>query len=172
MDSQTAVSLIREGVDAKQKQNWADLGAGDGTFTKALASLLSDGSTIYAVDKNPGALSAISVAPGVTLQKITGDFTDATTFPGSLDGALLANAIHYVPDQRGFLGRLRAKLKTGGRLIIIEYDMDTANRWVPYPVSLKSLQKMLDSLGTVARKIGNVPSRLNSADIYSAVILK
>src|SRR5690606_11791159 len=32
---------------------WADLGAGSGTFTRALASLLGAAGTVYAVDRSP-----------------------------------------------------------------------------------------------------------------------
>jgi len=38
---------------------WADLGAGDGTFTQALARLLEPGSRIYAVDRDRAALAAL-----------------------------------------------------------------------------------------------------------------
>ena len=38
---------------------WADLGAGTGTFTSALAWLLGQGATVLAVDRDPGALGAL-----------------------------------------------------------------------------------------------------------------
>ena len=40
-------------------QTWADLGCGDGVFTRALASLLVPGSTIHAMDRDPAALRAL-----------------------------------------------------------------------------------------------------------------
>ena len=44
--------LEREGI-------WADLGAGDGTFTTALADLLDSTSRIYAVDRDPESLATL-----------------------------------------------------------------------------------------------------------------
>lgn len=42
------VALLREGVHRRGAGAvWADLGAGDGAFTLALADLLGDGATIH-----------------------------------------------------------------------------------------------------------------------------
>src|SRR5690348_3116034 len=50
MDAQEAERLIAPAVPAGPAV-WADFGAGDGTFTRALAERLGPGSRIYAVDR-------------------------------------------------------------------------------------------------------------------------
>ena len=173
MEQHIAVDLIRKAVSGTGSQRWADLGSGSGVFTKAIGSLLRAGSTIYAVDTNKSALGSISPVPGIYVEKIIGDFTDENTIPPSLDGIVLANSIHYVADKNRFLRVLIKKLNKPGRIIIVEYDMDRSNPWVPYPLSFMSLEKIINSLGlTAPEKIGQVPSQLNASDIYSAVIFK
>jgi hypothetical protein len=46
-------------IEWARPQSWCDLGSGRGTFTIALAQLLTPGSTIYAIDFDQGALEGI-----------------------------------------------------------------------------------------------------------------
>ena len=55
MDHRDHVALIRAGV-GEQGGRWADIGAGEGAFTLALADLLGPGGQIIAVDRDAGAL--------------------------------------------------------------------------------------------------------------------
>ena len=51
MDDRDAAELIVDAV-GQGGRYWADIGAGSGTFTRALRSLLPPGSRIYAVDND------------------------------------------------------------------------------------------------------------------------
>ncbi len=52
LDLNDAVDLIKPAfARTRHAQTWADLGAGSGMFTRALASMLPKGSVIHAVDK-------------------------------------------------------------------------------------------------------------------------
>src|SRR5262245_49975381 len=114
---------------------WADLGCGDGTFTRALATLLPDGSTIHAMDRDRRALAGVPGRYGpAAIVTHVGDFA-ASPWPfADLHGALFANSLHYVRDQAGLL-RACAPAFARQRLLIVEYDTNVANPWVPYPVS-------------------------------------
>src|SRR5207247_6318326 len=59
MDHANHVRLLRDGVP-REDGTWADLGAGEGAFTLALADLLPPGSTIHAVDRDAGALDELA----------------------------------------------------------------------------------------------------------------
>jgi ubiquinone/menaquinone biosynthesis C-methylase UbiE len=118
---------------------WADIGAGTGTFTRALHSLLAPGSRIYAVDRDPSAIAALRKI-GDDVIPVQDDFSSKTfRVPGSdepaLDGMLLANALHFVPDVHDVLFRLVRLVKPGGRVVIVEYDRRAKSRWVPYPIA-------------------------------------
>lgn len=155
MELATAIHLIEKGITSTGKQTWADLGAGSGLFTNALSTLLPKGSTILAIDKKP---SKITVAEGIQLQTKTGDFLKMDL--GSVDGVLMANSLHYVKDQKDLLDRLSAKV-----VLIVEYDTNKGNPWVPYPISFQKLESM-----TKAKLLARVPSQYNAEGMYSALI--
>ena len=52
-----------------------------------------------------------------------------------LDGVVMANSLHFQRQKDPVL-QLRARLsQAGGRLILVEYNVDRGNMWVPYPLS-------------------------------------
>ena len=174
MELAVAIGLIEKGVDkTSAPQVWADLGAGKGLFTRALASQLHAGSTVYALDKVATALAEIELpSPLITLKKIQKDFIRDEIAPEPLDGIIMANALHFVENKIAFLKRIRKKLRPSGRLIVVEYDLHLANAWVPYPVHFSALEKLAKDEGfTDVVKLEETPSLYNRANIYSAVIL-
>jgi SAM-dependent methyltransferase len=133
---------------------WADFGAGEGTFSRALARLLGTGSRIYAVDRDPDAIESLGrswAADGVELIPVVRDFTHPLGLPGierkELDGMLFANALHFVPDPGAVLARLMSWLRPGGRVVIVEYDGRRASRWVPYPVPTARIPDVFAAAG-------------------------
>jgi hypothetical protein len=167
-----AVRLIGGPGLAAEPETWADLGAGDGTFTLALATVLPDGSVIHAMDRDAGALRAIPARHrGTSIRTHTGDFT---VWPWPFDppsGVLLANALHYVRDQRGFVGACAAAMPAGHRLLVVEYDTDVPNPWVPYPLSRTALERLFGDAGyRTVIDLGARPSRYQRAGLYAALI--
>ena len=66
------------------------------------------------------------------------------------------------------MARARGALRPGGRLVVVEYDADRGNPWVPHPFSSARFPVIAEAAGFVnAREIGRVPSRFLSA-IYGA----
>jgi SAM-dependent methyltransferase len=144
MDSRDAARLIAPAVHIGER--WADLGAGTGTFTVALARLVGPMGGVYAVERE---LSAVEQLRGVAREHaperarivvLPADFTEPLELP-ALDGALLANALHFVngDEQARVLRRIADRLVRTGALVIVEYDNRAPSRWVPFPVSLSRL---------------------------------
>lgn len=149
-----ALELIRPAVAG---QIWADLGAGSGTFTRALAELIGEGGRVYAIDREVRGLRQ-SFA-GARVEVIKADFTQGLELP-PLDGILLANALHYLPDQQGFLRHLKQYLHQGGRLVILEYENRKPNPWVPYPIGFAALHDLLEETGySQVQKVATRASR-------------
>ncbi len=169
MESSAAVKLLSRGV-RREDICWADLGCGTGTFTRALASLLTPKSTIFAVDKDEKSLSALAESGSPIIKTVHADFVRNPLSLPPLDGILMANSLHFVSDREIFIQRLKSMLTPVGRIVIIEYDTDTANPWVPYPISFRTLQASFGSLGLHATKTGTHPSVYNSHEMYAAVI--
>jgi len=157
----TAVPLLPRPGEA---QHWADLGCGSGLFTKALGSLLPAGSIVYGVDTNPTLPRSSSIIP------IKADFEKDNLPLSGLDGILMANSLHYVSNKLAFLKQLRKHFAPGGRLIIVEYDTDRANAWVPYPIRYATLEHILTQVGFHSvTKMNETPSVFNNNMIYAAV---
>jgi SAM-dependent methyltransferase len=153
MNERDAELLIAEAIP-RTAGVWADVGAGDGTFTRALLHLLGPGSRIYAIDHNRTALARLArQTDGMSGSVIPVDADLAHPFelPGNarpqLDGVLFANSLHYFREPADLLGRLVAWLGPEGRVVIVEYDGRSANRWVPYPLPRSRLLDLLRRAG-------------------------
>jgi ubiquinone/menaquinone biosynthesis C-methylase UbiE len=174
MDHADHVRLIEGGV-RDHPGNWADLGSGRGAFTLALADILGRDGAIISIDRDAGALSAQRSElsrrfPAARVEYRVADFTKPLDLP-SLDGIVMANSLHFVrdTDKDAVLERIVSNLRPDGRLILVEYDADAGNHWVPYPLSFATWRRRAPAVGlTEPREIGRVPSRFLGA-IYSAV---
>lgn len=152
---------------------WADLGSGEGAFTLALADLLGPGGRIYSVDRDRGALDVQARAlrtrfPAVQVQPLAADFTRPLDLP-PLDGIVMANSLHFVRRPAPVLALLRGYLRPGGRLIVVEYNTDFGNMWVPHPFSYSTWVTRAREAGFVdTRLLATIPSRF-LGEIYSAL---
>jgi SAM-dependent methyltransferase len=166
-----AVALIGgRRIGGDQPAIWADLGCGDGTFTRALATLLPTGSVIHAVDQNARALRQIpGEHAGVSIVRHLADFSTPPWPFDALDGVLLANSLHYVRDQPAFIRACQPAMRHPRRFLIVEYDTDRPNRWVPYPLSRKALERLFgeERYPSIAF-LGSRPSTYQRAELYGA----
>ena len=166
------VALLRSAV--APGGTWADIGAGQGAFTLALADLLGPGGRIVAVDRDGGALRENERAvrarfPAVSIEVLQADLTGPLVLP-ALDGLVAANSLHYVSRDRqvAVVQALAAHLRPGGTFVVVEYDADHGNPWVPHPFSYPSWKRIAKAAGlTDTHRIGRVQSRFLRA-IYSA----
>lgn len=166
------VGLIRAGVQSDRGARWLELGAGEGAFTLALADLLGPAAAIVAVDREPRALRRLADDlarrfPSTAVTTRAADFRDDLP-AGPFDGVLAANSLHFVTDPAAVLRRAGAVLRPGGRLVVVEYDADHGNAWVPHPFSSRRFPAIAAAAGFASpHEIGRVPSRFLGA-IYAA----
>jgi ubiquinone/menaquinone biosynthesis C-methylase UbiE len=173
VEQHDAIALIRPGVP-QTGATWADLGAGSGVFSRALAALIGPAGTVYAVDRDARALrdlgrSATRGQGSAEIRTMVGDFMQPLDLP-PLDGVLLANALHYVPypDQPRVMRDVARYLVPGATMIVVEYDRRGPNRWVPYPISFAALANLARDAGLGAPvRLGAQPSQYGG-DLYAA----
>ena len=172
MDHADHVSLLRQGVDGAGLV-WADFGAGAGAFTLALADLLGAGGEIHAVDRQRNSLCTNEAAmrqrfPGTAVRYLKADFTQPVELP-PLDGIVFANALHFQVEQEAVVRLLRGYLRPGGRLILVEYNIEHGNFAVPYPVPFAIWERMAAGAGFEHTKVlARRPSSFFH-EIYSAL---
>lgn len=171
MQHEDHVRLIRDGVAGPGI--WADLGSGWGAFTFALADLLGPGSTIYSVDKDRGALRDQERAmrarfPDVDVHYLAADFTRPLDLP-PLDGIVMANSLHFQRDKDAVLRLARGYLTPGGRLLVVEYNTDRGNPWVPYPFSYTTWEALAHRAGFTSTRLLATRTGRYHDEMYSAM---
>ena len=169
-----AIALITHpGLGEQPNARWADLGCGSGLFTFALAAQLQRGSHIYAVDKLAVTLQRLPNPQQVSIETLQADFTSGQLPFDQLDGILMANSLHFVPDQPNFIATAGRQIKKGGVLLLVEYDTDKPNRWVPYPVSRTQSKPLFANAGyTSFTELGRMPSAYHNGNLYAVIIKK
>ncbi len=175
MDAREAERLIAAAVP-KRPGTWADFGAGDGTFTRALAAWLGAGARLYAVDRDALAVDALrrwAKKSGADVTVVRADLARSFELPGAesgtLDGLLLANTLHFLRDGANALARLAAWLRPGGHAVLIEYDHRPASRWVPYPIHAADLPALFEAAGLTAPEVVARTASAFGGEMYVAV---
>jgi len=176
MDHRDHVNLLRP-ADLSPGASFADLGAGSGAFTLALRELLGLSAAIYAVDRNRGRLGELERAYrarfGSTdnLHIISADFSKLLDLP-PLDGVLMANSLHFFRDKEKVLGHVGSFLQPGGALLLVEYNVDRGNPWVPHPLSFETFRKLAPRAGfSQPRLLAKHPSSF-LREFYSAIAFR
>jgi len=156
---------------------WADLGAGSGAFTLALRELAGPEALIYAVDRDASRLRQLEqnfrarFGENATLRTLLGDFSKPLPLP-TLDGALMANSLHFFREKEAVLRQVGSLLKPAGLLLLVEYNVDSGNLWVPYPLSFETYRDLAPRAGFgEPRRLATHPSSFLRG-FYSALAYK
>ena len=176
MNHNDHVNLLKP-AEIKPGGSWADLGAGSGAFTFATRELTGPTASIYAVDKDRASLHALEqdyharFGDSQNLNLLVGDFSRRLDIP-PLDGIVMANSLHFFKDKEKILRHVSSYLKPNGILLVVEYNVDSGNPWVPYPFSFETYCKLASRAGfTQPRLLAKVPSRF-LREFYSAACEK
>jgi SAM-dependent methyltransferase len=103
----------------------ADIGAGSGYMTERLAARVGPSGHVFANDVQPQMLEILSrrlAAKRLTnVTLVQGTVDDPKLAPASVDLELMVDVYHELSQPQSMLQRLRAALKPGGRLVLLEY---------------------------------------------------
>ncbi|MBI4672557.1 MAG: class I SAM-dependent methyltransferase [Chloroflexi bacterium] len=163
MNHQDHVKLLRSGISSRGGA-WADFGSGSGAFTLALRELVGADAEIYSIDKDGSALREQERAfyqrfADSRVQFICADFTRPLPL-SPLDGIVMASALHFFKDKETVLRHAREFLKPQGDLLLVEYNVDSGNLWVPHPLSFDTFRALAPRAGFAEpRLLATAPSR-------------
>jgi predicted methyltransferase len=103
----------------------ADVGAGTGLFTLDFARAVGDDGTVFVVDVQDYFLDHIRreiASAGIHNAKFVKADQHAANLPAaSIDLAFLCDVYHHIEYPKSYLASLRAALKDGGRLVVIDF---------------------------------------------------
>jgi SAM-dependent methyltransferase len=107
----------------------ADVGAGDGFFTVRIGRAVGPTGRAVAVDISESALAKVRdrvARENAPVDVVLGTVDDPHLEPGRFDAVLIHNAYHEMTAHEAILAHIRAALKPGGRLVVVEPMHDSS----------------------------------------------
>jgi ubiquinone/menaquinone biosynthesis C-methylase UbiE len=129
LDSPTRVQGLKIGevvaaLKLKPGMLVADIGAGSGVFTLALARAVRPGGKVYAVEVDEKLIQHITevgTEQGVTnIEGVYAEYNDPLLPPG-IELAFIHDVLHHIQDRATYLKNLAGYLKAGGRVAVIDF---------------------------------------------------
>lgn len=138
----------------------ADLGAGTGAYTLPLAEKVGETGRVYAVEVQKDFLTNIkneAIARGLkNVELLWGNIENAggtKIKDGACDAVVISNVLFQAEDKPGLLREARRILKTGGKLLLIDWS-DSFNNLGPAPkmvVTKDSARALCEAEGFVLK---------------------
>lgn len=101
----------------------ADVGSGTGYFAVRLARAVPQG-RVYGIDVEPTMteyLTKRASHAGLTNLRALTSPKDDPTLPEPVDVILVVDTYHHIDAREAYFGRLRASLKPGGRVVLVDF---------------------------------------------------
>jgi ubiquinone/menaquinone biosynthesis C-methylase UbiE len=120
---QREIELIVATLDLSPGMTVADVGAGSGRFTRALAQRVGATGTVYASELGSESVAALREAVAEQRNVVVVEATATTTgLPDACcDGILLRGVYHHLTSPNETLEGLRRALRPGGRLLVVDF---------------------------------------------------
>ena len=104
----------------------ADIGAGSGYFTMRFARHVGDTGRVYAIDVSPDMIVHLNQqvrAAGVdNVRTLLVPADDPLLADASVDLVFICNTWHHIANHPPYLEKVRAALKPGGRVVVIDFQ--------------------------------------------------
>jgi len=123
-DKKLQIDRVMDLLGIREGKSVADIGAGSGWFTVRAARRVGAGGTVFAEDINPEAIKYIDARAKkeklTNIRTVLGTPDDPKLAPASVDAMLLLKVYHEIAHPVPVMRTLRASLKAGGRVGIID----------------------------------------------------
>jgi len=117
---------VVKALDLRPGQTACDIGAGPGYFTLRLAAAVGTEGRVYGVDVEPVILGALrdrlEAARLTNVTPVLAVGADPLLADGLCDVVLVVDTYHHFPERVKYLRRLARSLKSGGRIVNIDYE--------------------------------------------------
>lgn len=124
---------VIETLDLQPGLAVADVGAGTGLFTMALAEAVGTEGKVYAVDIQPYFIQHLAKRAKhegrTNVEVVAASAESVGLAPGSVDLIFICDAYHHIEQPFEYLATLHDALREGGRLAIIDYHRGPPGEW-------------------------------------------
>ncbi|MBI3209026.1 MAG: methyltransferase domain-containing protein [Candidatus Solibacter usitatus] len=124
-DAEEAPEMALDAIGIKPGMIIADVGSGTGYFSRRMAKRTGAAGKVYAVDIQPRMIQSLqeySKREGITnIEGIVSTANDPKLPAASIDMILMVDVYHEFSKPQEMLRKMRAALKPGGRMILLEY---------------------------------------------------
>jgi len=138
--NRATVAQLRRPLTERAPGRLLDLGCGTANLAAALGGWGSHPELYLGVDLAPEMLAVArgklrASPPGFPWALAAGDASALPVASGTLETVVSASSLHYWPDPAATLALVRAALRPGGRLVILDWARDTLpmrvlDRWL------------------------------------------
>ena len=115
---------VIEALAVKTGEVIADIGSGSGYFTLRLAQHVGATGHVYGVDVSSEMVRHLSERirdAGLLNVSTILARPDDPLLPQSVDRFLICDVWHHIEDQAGYLAKIKARLKPGGQVVMIDF---------------------------------------------------
>lgn len=124
-DIEEAPDKALDALDLKTGDTVADIGAGSGYITVRMAKRVGPSGKVYAEDIQPQMIALLKARlereKVANVIPVLGTYTDPQLPADAIDLMLLVDVYHEFQEPVKMLTGMRAALKSGGRLVLLEY---------------------------------------------------
>jgi predicted methyltransferase len=142
-DKRLHVDRVMDLLGIAAGKSVADVGAGSGWFTVRAAARVGSGGVVYAEDINPEAIDYITKRAAVAklgnVKPVLGTVDDVKLPEGSVDAVLLLKVYHEMARPIPLMAKLRASLKPGAKVGIIDRNGNGADHGLKHDVVVKEM---------------------------------
>lgn len=139
------IERVLDLLQIKAGANVADIGAGSGWFTVRAARRVGSAGTVYAVEINQDYLKHIAARAAEeklpNIRTVLGREDDPLLPPASVDAVLLLKTYHEIAQPVRLLRSLRAALRTGALVGVIDRNGKGDDHGLDAPVLIKEFER-------------------------------
>jgi ubiquinone/menaquinone biosynthesis C-methylase UbiE len=133
------VERLTEWLGVRPGSQIADVGAGSGKFSIALARRVGTGGKVYATELDPARLAEIrqaATAAGLSTIEVIEGAVASTNLPAACCDAIFSRAVyHHLTEPAAINDDLRRALRPGGRLLVIDFEPGGVMDWIGKPAT-------------------------------------
>ena len=137
-DQDQKPAQVVDALELKPGMHVADLGAGSGYFTRRFVEAIGETGKVYVIDVEPEALKYVEESLIRMHRRFEAEFilakpNDPKIPAESVDLIFVCDTYHHLEDRADYFRNVKASLKPGGRIALIDFYHDERSGDLGFP---------------------------------------